>query len=43
MAQFMILYKGDATDVSEMTSKQVADVMAEWGRMDGESRRRPRR
>ncbi|MDK1011187.1 MAG: YciI family protein [Actinomycetota bacterium] len=31
MAQFMILYKGEATDMSDMTEEQVADVMAKWG------------
>jgi len=35
MAQFMIVYKGEATDMSEMSEEQVADVMAKWGEWMG--------
>jgi len=30
MAQFMIVYKGDATDMSEMTQEEMQAVMAKW-------------
>ena len=30
MAQFMIVYKGDATDMSEMTQEEMQTVMAKW-------------
>jgi len=30
MAQFMIVYKGDATDMSEMTQEEMQSVMAKW-------------
>lgn len=30
MPQFMIVYKGEATDMSEMTQEETADVMAKW-------------
>ena len=30
MPQFMMVYKGEATDMSEMTQEQAADVMAKW-------------
>jgi len=30
MAQFMIVYKGDATDMSEMTQVEMQAVMAKW-------------
>jgi hypothetical protein len=30
MAQFMIVYKGDATDMSEMTQEDMQAVMAKW-------------
>ncbi|MDK1019540.1 MAG: hypothetical protein QGD89_09075 [Actinomycetota bacterium] len=31
MARFIILYKGEATDMSEMTAEQASDIMAKWG------------
>ncbi len=31
MPQFMMVYKGEATNMSAMTEQEVADVMAEWG------------
>jgi hypothetical protein len=31
MSQFMLVYKGEATDMSEMTPEQGAEVMAKWG------------
>jgi len=31
MARYMLIYKGEATDMSEMTPEQGADVMAKWG------------
>ena len=31
MAKYMMVYKGDATDMSDMTEEQVAAVMAAWG------------
>lgn len=31
MPQFIMVYKGEATDMSEMTEEQSADVMAKWG------------
>lgn len=30
MAQYMLIYKGEATDMSEMTPEQGAEVMAKW-------------
>ena len=30
MAQFMMVYKGDATDMSEMTQEEMQAVMAKW-------------
>ena len=30
MTQFMIVYKGDATDMSEMTQEEMQAVMAKW-------------
>ena len=30
MAKFMMIYKGQATDMSEMTPEQGAEVMAKW-------------
>jgi hypothetical protein len=30
MAQYMIVYKGDATDMSEMTQDEMQAVMAKW-------------
>lgn len=31
MPNYMMVYKGEATDMSEMTTEQGAEVMAEWG------------
>ena len=31
MAKYMMVYKGDATDMSDMTEAQVGEVMAAWG------------
>jgi len=31
MPQFMLVYKGEATDMADMTEEQSADVMAKWG------------
>ena len=31
MAKYMMVYKGEATDMSDMTEEQVASVMAAWG------------
>lgn len=31
MARYMFIYKGEATDMSEMTPEQGAEVMAKWG------------
>ena len=31
MAQFMMIYKGEATDMADMTPEQGAEVMAKWG------------
>ena len=31
MPQFMLIYKGEATDLSDMTPEQGAEVMAKWG------------
>lgn len=30
MAKFMLLYKGEATDMADMTEEQQAEVMAKW-------------
>lgn len=30
MAKFMLIYRGEATDMSEMTPEQGAEVMAKW-------------
>jgi len=30
MPQFMMVYKGEATDMSEMNEEEIADVMAKW-------------
>ena len=30
MTKFMFVYKGEATDVAEMSDEQAADVMAKW-------------
>ena len=30
MARYMMIYKGQATDMSEMTPEQGAEVMAKW-------------
>lgn len=31
MSQYILVYKGDATDMSEMTPEQGMEVMAKWG------------
>ncbi len=31
MPKYMMVYKGDATDMSEMAPEQVQQVMAKWG------------
>jgi len=31
MPKYMMVYKGEATDMSEMTPEQGAEVMAKWG------------
>ena len=31
MAKFMMIYKGEATDVAEMSEEEGAEVMAKWG------------
>ena len=31
MPRFMMVYKGEATDMSEMTPEQGAEIMAKWG------------
>jgi hypothetical protein len=31
MPQFMMVYKGEATDMADMTEEQGAEVMAKWG------------
>lgn len=31
MPRYMMVYKGEATDMSEMTPEQGAEVMAKWG------------
>lgn len=31
MANYIMVYKGEATDMSEMTPEQGAEVMAKWG------------
>lgn len=31
MPNYMMIYKGEATDMSEMTPEQGAEVMAKWG------------
>jgi len=31
MAKYMMVYRGEATDMSEMTPEQGAEVMAKWG------------
>lgn len=36
MAQFMILYKGEATDMSEMTEEEAGAVMAKWAAWMGD-------
>lgn len=30
MSKFMMIYKGEATDMADMTEEQAADVMAKW-------------
>lgn len=31
MAKFILLYKGEGTDMADMTEEQSAEVMAKWG------------
>lgn len=31
MPRYMMVYKGEETDMSQMTEEQVSDVMAKWG------------
>lgn len=31
MSKFMMIYKGEATDMADMTQEQAAEVMAKWG------------
>lgn len=31
MPQYMMIYKGEATDTSDMSEEQAAEVMAKWG------------
>jgi hypothetical protein len=31
MSQYILVYKGEATDMAEMTPEQGAEVMAKWG------------
>jgi hypothetical protein len=31
MPRFMLVYKGEATDMSDMTEEQAKEVMAKWG------------
>lgn len=31
MARFMMVYKGEATDMADMTEEQQGEVMAKWG------------
>ena len=31
MAKYIMLYKGEATDMSAMTEEQGAEIMAKWG------------
>ena len=31
MARFMLVYKGEATDMSDMTEEQAGEVAAKWG------------
>ena len=31
MPQYMMVYKGEATDMADMTEEQGAEVMAKWG------------
>jgi hypothetical protein len=35
MAEYMLIYKGDATDMEDMTPEQGAAVMAAWGEWIG--------
>ena len=38
MTKFIMVYKGEATPMDEMTEEQGKAVMDAWGGMDGESR-----
>ena len=31
MSKYMMIYKGEATDMSDMTEEQAGEVMAKWG------------
>ncbi|MBT8213440.1 MAG: hypothetical protein KJN71_09865, partial [Acidimicrobiia bacterium] len=31
MPKYMMIYKGEATDMSDMTEEQQAEVMTKWG------------
>ena len=31
MSQYILVYKGEATDMADMTSEEGAEVMAKWG------------
>ncbi len=35
MAQFIMVYKGEATDMADMTKEQATDVMAKWAEWMG--------
>lgn len=35
MSKYMLIYKGEATDMSEMTEAQASEVMAKWGEWMG--------
>jgi hypothetical protein len=36
MSQYIMIYKGEATDMSDMTEEQAGEVMAKWGAWMGE-------
>ena len=31
MSNYIMIYKGEATDTSDMTEEQAGEVMAKWG------------
>lgn len=43
MSRFMLLYNGEATDMSQMTPEEGAAVMAKWGVWMAKSRPGPHR